>query len=63
MKAPQKQVVQKIDLSGDVHAEQMSCQACGGKLTSNNVAVKAGAVFVHCPYCGTEYQLEEEPKW
>jgi uncharacterized Zn-finger protein len=23
----------------------------------------AGAAVVHCPFCGTSYHLEEEPKW
>ena len=57
------EIVQKIDLSGDVALETLTCQACGGSLGKESVAVKAGAVFVHCPYCGTAYQIEEEPKW
>jgi len=56
-------VVQKIDLSGDVHLQDLTCRSCGGSLSQKSVSVKAGAVFVHCEYCGAEYQLEEEPKW
>ena len=56
-------VVQKIDLSGDVSVEKLECRACGGSLGRESVAVRAGAVFVHCPFCGAEYQLEEAPKW
>ncbi len=56
-------VVQKIDLSGDVKLQDLKCKACGGTLSSKSIEVKAGAVFVHCEYCGTEYQLEEAPKW
>ena len=56
-------VVQKIDLSGDVNLEDMTCRSCGGSLGKDSVSVKAGAVFVNCQYCGTSYQLEEEPKW
>ena len=63
VKTPQPTVVQQIDLSGDVHAEELTCKACGGKLDSDSVSVRAGAVFVDCPYCGTSYQIEEEPKW
>lgn len=59
----QADLVQKIDLSGDVHLEQMECQSCGGNLSEDNISIKAGAVFVNCPYCGAAYQLEEEPKW
>lgn len=56
-------VVQKIDLSGDVSLQQIKCKSCGGTLSSKSISVKAGAVFVTCEYCGTSYQLEEEPKW
>ena len=55
--------VQKIDLTGDVHLEQMKCQSCGGALSKENLVVKAGAIFVVCPYCGASYQIEEAPKW
>ncbi len=55
--------VQKIDLTGDVHLEQMKCQSCGGALSKDNLVVRAGAIFVDCPYCGASYQIEEAPKW
>ena len=55
--------VQKIDLTGDVQLEQMKCQSCGGALSKENMEVKAGAIFVDCPYCGASYQIEEAPKW
>ena len=63
IKSPQPTVIQQIDLSGDVHAEHLKCKACGGILDPDSVSVEAGGIFVKCPYCGTSYQLEEEPKW
>lgn len=62
-KGPEVKIIQEIDLSGDVSVEEMRCQACGASLDSDTVKVEAGAIFVSCPYCGSEYQLEEEPKW
>lgn len=59
----QTTLVQKIELSGDVSAEPLTCQSCGGRLSRNSVRVEAGAVFVSCEFCGASYQLEEEPKW
>ncbi|MGW8255973.1 MAG: hypothetical protein ACWGMZ_00655 [Thermoguttaceae bacterium] len=56
-------LVQKIDLSGDVNIEQMKCRSCGGALNKDSISVKAGGIFVNCPYCGSAYQLEEAPKW
>ncbi len=56
-------IVQKIDLSGDVKLANLTCRSCGGTLSKESVSVKAGGVFVNCPYCGAAYQIEEEPKW
>jgi DNA-directed RNA polymerase subunit RPC12/RpoP len=52
-----------IDLSGDVNLESFKCQSCGSPLSSKNITMVAGAPVVTCPYCGTSYQLTEEPKW
>ncbi len=56
-------VRQDIELSGDVHLESMKCAQCGGSLSSKDVSVAGGGIFVTCPYCGSHYQVEEEPKW
>ncbi len=52
-----------IDLPGEVKIESMKCQKCGGTLSSENVQMVAGAPVVSCPFCGSTYQLTEEPKW
>ncbi len=62
-KAPERTIIQKIDLSGDVAAEQLKCKNCGATLDQKSVALHEGAIFVKCAYCGTSYQLEEAPKW
>ncbi|HKZ55656.1 MAG TPA: hypothetical protein VJ123_09270 [Anaerolineales bacterium] len=62
-KAEAQQLVQKIELSGDVNLEKLTCRNCGGALSSENVRMLAGAPVVECPFCGTSYQLTEEPKW
>jgi len=41
----------------------MKCQSCQGALGKDNLVVKAGAIFVDCPYCGASYQIEEAPRW
>ena len=57
------EMTQKIDLSGDIDAEKLKCQNCGADLEKKSVTVKAGGVFINCPYCGGTYQITEEPKW
>jgi hypothetical protein len=58
-----QEIVQRIELSGNVSLEKLTCRNCGGQLSSENVKVMSGAVVVNCPFCGTSYQLEEAPKW
>ncbi len=53
----------KIDLPADTKVEQMTCKNCGGALKPENIKMVMGAPVVECPYCGTSYQLTEEPKW
>ena len=53
----------KIDLTGDMSAQRINCESCGAELESEHISVKAGAIFVSCPYCGSDYQMVEEPKW
>jgi hypothetical protein len=60
---PPQEIVQKIDLTGDVELEKLKCQNCGAELDKDSITVKEGAIFVSCPYCGTAYQMVEEPKW
>jgi hypothetical protein len=56
-------LIQKVDVSGDVNIEQMKCRSCGGILNKDSISVRAGGIFINCPYCGSAYQLEEAPKW
>lgn len=56
-------VTLNIDLPGNVEFDKFQCQNCGGALSTKDVKMVAGAPVVHCPYCGTTYQLTEEPKW
>ena len=56
-------VTLKLDLSGDVNLDQMTCQSCGGAVTMDNIKMVAGAPVVSCPFCNSTYQLTEEPKW
>lgn len=58
-----QQVTMKVDMPGDTKVEQLTCKNCGGALKPENVKMVMGAPMVECPFCGTTYQLTEEPKW
>lgn len=59
----EENITLQIDLPADVNLDTFKCQHCGGALTTDNVKMVAGAPVVECPYCGTSYQITEEPKW
>ncbi len=59
----EQNVTLNIDLPANVDLDSFKCQSCGGALTTDNVKMVAGAPVVTCPYCGTTYQLTEDPKW
>ena len=59
----EQNVTLNIDLPANVDLDSFKCQSCGGALTTDNVEMVAGAPVVSCPYCGTTYQLTEDPKW
>lgn len=56
-------VEQKLDIGGEIGSKMLKCRNCGAELRKEDMEVKLGAVFISCPYCHSQYQLEEEPKW
>jgi DNA-directed RNA polymerase subunit RPC12/RpoP len=62
---PIQQVVQQVqlDMPGDVGLEKLKCQSCGAELSKDSVTLAEGAAIISCPYCGSSYQITEEPKW
>lgn len=62
---PKQEVVikQQIDIGGEVAMESLKCEKCGGELDKSAIGVVQGAIMVTCPWCGSNYQIVEEPKW
>jgi hypothetical protein len=56
-------VTQKVEISGDVRPQQVTCAQCGAAVPADSVKVRAGGIWVTCKHCGADYQLEEAPKW
>ncbi len=56
-------VTLKVDMPANVNMDSLKCKSCGGALAPKDISMVAGAPVVTCPYCGTTYQLTEEPKW
>jgi hypothetical protein len=60
---PKQVIEQKIDLTGDVDVSKMKCKNCGADLDKDSIRVVEGAVMINCHYCGSTYQMIEQPKW
>lgn len=60
---PKQEIVQKIDVSGEIAMERLKCKNCGALLDKDSIKLVEGAIVISCPYCGTTYQMVEEPKW
>jgi predicted RNA-binding Zn-ribbon protein involved in translation (DUF1610 family) len=53
----------KMSGSGELKQRELKCRSCGATLEDKDLRVVDGGVVVKCPYCGTIYAFEEEPKW
>jgi len=58
-----QEIVQRIDLTGDIDVAKLKCKSCGAELSKDSITLKEGAIFISCPYCNSTYQMVEEPKW
>ena len=58
-----KTVIQRLEVSGQMRAAQIKCPNCGGGISANEIKIVQGVPYVKCPYCGTTFEVTEEPKW
>jgi predicted Zn finger-like uncharacterized protein len=58
-----KTVIQQLEVSGIMKAAQIKCPNCGASIDSNQIRIVSGVPYAKCPYCGTTFEVAEEPKW
>jgi predicted Zn finger-like uncharacterized protein len=58
-----KTIIQHLELSGEMKAAQIKCPNCGGSINADQIKITQGVPYVKCPYCGTTFEVAEEPKW
>lgn len=62
-------ITQKIEINsndlvgGERNSRQIKCNGCSAPLSSKDIRITDLGVMVKCPYCGSAYVIEEEPKW
>ena len=58
-----KTVIQRVELSGQMKGAAIKCPNCGASIDANQIKIVSGVPYVTCPYCGTTFEVTEEPKW
>ncbi len=58
-----KTIIQQIEVSGQMKAASIKCPNCGASVDANLIKIISGVPYATCPYCGTTFEVTEEPKW
>ncbi len=58
-----KTVIQRLEVSGQMQTAAIKCPNCGASIVANQIKIVSGVPYVKCPYCGTTFEVTEEPKW
>ena len=58
-----KTVIQRVEVSGQMKASTITCPNCGASVDANSIRIISGVPYATCPYCGTTFEITEEPKW
>ena len=58
-----KTVIQRLEVSGQMKAASIKCPNCGAAVEPNQIKIVSGVPYATCPYCGTTFEVTEEPKW
>ncbi len=56
-------IIQRVELSGQMKAAPIKCPNCGAFVDANQIKIVSGVPYATCPYCGTTFEVAEEPKW
>ena len=58
-----KTVIQRLEVSGQMKGAAIKCPNCSASIDANQIKIVSGVPYVKCPYCGTTFEVAEEPKW
>ena len=58
-----KTVIQQLEVSGQMKAASIKCPTCSASVDANRIKIVSGVPYATCPYCGTTFEVTEEPKW
>jgi predicted Zn finger-like uncharacterized protein len=52
-----------LEVSGEMKGAAIKCPNCGASINADQIKIVSGVPYVKCPYCGTTFEVTEEPKW
>jgi len=58
-----KTVIQRLEVSGQMKAVSLKCPNCSASIDANRIKIVSGVPYATCHYCGTTFEVTEEPKW
>ena len=56
-------IVHQVELSGPMKAAPIKCPNCSASVDPSRIKLVSGVPYAKCPYCGTTFEVAEEPKW
>ncbi len=56
-------IIQQVELSGQMKAAPIKCPNCSASVDANKIKIVQGVPYATCPYCGSTFEVTEEPKW
>jgi DNA-directed RNA polymerase subunit RPC12/RpoP len=58
-----KTIIQRLEVSGKMAAASIKCPNCSASVDTSRIKIVSGVPYATCPYCGTTFEVTEEPKW
>jgi DNA-directed RNA polymerase subunit RPC12/RpoP len=58
-----KTVIHQLELSGQMKTAALKCPNCSASVDTNQIKIVSGVPYATCPYCGSTFEVTEEPKW
>jgi hypothetical protein len=58
-----KTVIHQLEISGQMKPAALKCPNCSASVDANRIKIVSGVPYATCAYCGTTFEVTEEPKW
>jgi uncharacterized membrane protein len=56
-------IIQQLEISGQMKGAAIKCPNCFASVEADRIKIVSGVPYATCPYCGTTFEVTEEPKW